>query len=102
MQSPLATHTARKQVLPAMWKTGKEARAIVDERGLAQVSDAGLIGETVDQVLSANGDMVERYLGGNEKVINAIFGRIMGALRGKGDPAIVRETLLERLENLKE
>ncbi len=94
--------TARKQVLPAMWETGKEARAIVDQRGLAQVSDAGLIGETVDQVFSANGDMVERYLGGNEKVINAIFGRIMGALRGKGDPAIVREILLERLENLKE
>ncbi len=94
--------TARKQVLPVMWETGREARAIVDERGLAQVSDAGLIGDTVDQVLSANGDMVERYLAGNEKVINAIFGRIMGALRGKGDPAIVREILLKRLESLKE
>ncbi|MCY3780915.1 MAG: Asp-tRNA(Asn)/Glu-tRNA(Gln) amidotransferase subunit GatB [Chloroflexi bacterium] len=95
-------NTARKQVLPAMWETGKEAREIVDEKGLAQVSDSNLIGEKVDKVLSANADMVERYLAGNDKVINAIFGRIMGELRGKGDPAIVREALLDRLENLKE
>ena len=95
-------NTARKQALPAMWETGKDAKDIIDERGLAQVSDANLIGETVDRVLSAHDDMVQRYLAGNDKVINAIFGRIMGELRGKGDPAIVREALLERLAILKE
>ena len=94
--------TARRQVLPVMWETGREARAIVDEQGLAQVTDAGLIGVSVDEALSANADMVERYLAGNDKVINAIFGRIMGALRGKGDPAIVREMLMERLESMKD
>ena len=94
--------TARKKVLPAMWDSGQEARAIVDAQGLAQVSDAGLIGEKVDKVLAANDDMVQRYLGGNDKVINAIFGRIMGELRGKGDPAVVRAALLERLQGMKE
>ena len=54
--------------------------------GLAQVSDEGLIGDTIEKVLSANDDMVQRFLAGNDKVINAIFGRIMGELRGKGDP----------------
>ena len=93
--------TARRQVLPEMWETGAEAREIVDEQGLAQVSDADLIGETVDKVCRENADMVERYLAGNEKVINAIFGRIMGELRGKGDPAVVRKTLLDRLGKLK-
>ncbi len=94
--------TARKQVLPAMWETGKQARTIVDERGLAQVSDANLIGEKVDQVLNANADMAQRYLAGNDKILNAIFGRIMGELRGKGDPAIVRSVLLDKLEDLKQ
>ncbi len=94
--------TARRQVLPAMWQTGKGARAIVDEKGLAQVSDASLIGEKVDKVLGANADLAQRYLEGNDKVINAIFGRIMGELRGKGDPAVVRQLLQDRLQCLKE
>ena len=93
--------TARKRVLPAMWETGKHARAIVDEQGLAQVSDTSLIGEAVDSVLRANDDMVQRYLAGNEKVVNAIFGRIMGELRGQGDPRAVRQILTERLARLK-
>ncbi len=94
--------TARKTVLPAMWETGKSAPAIVDEQGLAQVSDTALIAEAVDKVLRANGDMAQRYLDGNDKVVNAIFGRIMGELRGKGDPKVVRKLLNEKLLRLKD
>ena len=94
--------TARRKVLPAMWETGKSARAIVDEQGLAQVSDAGVVGSAVEKVLAANGDMAARYLAGNDKVINAIFGRIMGELRGKGDPAVVRAALMQQLERMRE
>ncbi|MDE2637505.1 MAG: Asp-tRNA(Asn)/Glu-tRNA(Gln) amidotransferase subunit GatB [Chloroflexota bacterium] len=93
--------TARKKVLPEMWKTGKDARAIVDEGGLAQISDASVIEASADKVLAANGDMVERYLGGNEKVLNALFGKIMGEMRGKGDPAVVRRVLLDKLGDMK-
>ncbi len=92
--------TARKQVLPEMWMSGKDARQIVDERGLAQVSDAALIGDIVDKVLADNDELVARYLAGNDKVINALFGRIMGALRGKGDPAVVRRALTEKLAEM--
>ena len=92
--------TARKTVLPEMWSSGKDARAIVEERGLAQVSDDAVIGDAVDQALADNPDLVARYLAGNDKVINAIFGRIMGALRGKGDPAVVRRILTEKLAQL--
>lgn len=94
--------TARKTVLPAMWETGKDARAIVDEGGLAQVSDTSLIADAVDKVLRANDDMVQRYLDGNDKVMNAIFGRIMGELRGKGDPKVVRELLSAKLLSLRD
>ena len=92
--------TARKQVLPEMWTSGKDARQIVDERGLAQVSDADLIGDIVEVVLADNDELVARYLAGNDKVINALFGRIMGALRGKGDPAVVRRALTEKLAEM--
>ncbi|MCY4145684.1 MAG: Asp-tRNA(Asn)/Glu-tRNA(Gln) amidotransferase subunit GatB [Chloroflexi bacterium] len=92
--------TARKQVLPEMWTSGKHARQIVEERGLAQVSDAAVIGDIVAKALADNEELVARYLAGNEKVINALFGRIMGALRGKGDPAVVRRVLTEKLAKL--
>ena len=93
--------TARKKVLPEMWKTGKHARAIVDAGGLAQISDTFVIEASADKVLAQNDDMVQRYLGGNEKVLNALFGKIMGELRGKGDPAVVRRVLLDKLENIR-
>ena len=94
--------TARKQVLPAMWETGQDARTIVDDGGLAQVSDTALIGDAVERVLRANADMVQRYLDGNDKVVNAIFGRIMGELRGKGDPKVVRQLLTDKLAELRD
>ena len=92
--------TARKKVLPEMWSSGKSARAIVDEKGLAQVSDPAIIEASVDKVLAANDDMVQRYLGGNQKVMNALFGKIMGELRGKGDPSLVRRVLLDKLKQM--
>ncbi len=94
--------TARKTVLPEMWQSGADAQAIVDRKDLAQISDPDMIGGIVDKVLGANADMVGRWLAGNDKVINAIFGRIMGEMRGKGDPAIVRRILQERLNKRKE
>ena len=93
-------NTARKKVLPEMWRGGKSAKAIVEAQNLAQVSDAGVIGAAVDKVMAENDDMVQRLLGGNKKVMNALFGKIMGELRGKADPRIVREHLQSTLDSL--
>jgi len=93
--------TARKKVLPEMWDKGSNAAEIVEKQGLAQISDEGVIAEKVQEVMDSNADMVQKYLEGNEKVINAIFGKAMGALRGKGDPGVVRKVLQEKLETLK-
>ena len=100
-QGTINQSTARKQVLPQMWSTGADARDIVEDRGLAQISDPAAIEASVDKVLAENDDLLQRYLGGNEKVLNALFGKIMGAMRGKADPAIVRRVLLDKLEGMK-
>jgi len=91
-------NTARKKVLPVMWDEGKDAQAIVDEKGLAQISDPAIIEEKVNEAMVQNEDMVQRYIDGNDKVINAIFGKAMGALRGKGDPKVVRQILQQKLD----
>ncbi|QPC82326.1 Asp-tRNA(Asn)/Glu-tRNA(Gln) amidotransferase subunit GatB [Phototrophicus methaneseepsis] len=93
--------TARKDVLPLMLESGQDANTIVQEKGLAQISDPTLIADKVQEAIDGNADMVAKYLDGNEKVINALFGRTMGALKGKGDPAVVRQVLLEKLQAMK-
>ena len=50
--------------------------------------------------MSQNDEMVQKLLAGNKKVMNALFGKIMGELRGKADPGIVRKILQEKLEHL--
>lgn len=91
---------ARKTVLPIMWAEGKAAQAIIDDEGLAQVSDSNIISEKVQEAIDANPDMVQKYLDGNENVINAIFGRVMGLLRGQGDPSVVRQVLMDKLKSM--
>ncbi len=80
-------------VLEAMWDSGADPSAIVEERGLAQVSDSGLIDSTVQQVLADNAAMVQRYLDGEDKLFGALMGQCMKALKGQGNPAVVREAL---------
>ena len=92
--------TARKKVLDEMWSSGRNAQIIVRENGLAQISDPTIIEEAVVKVMSQNDDMVQKLLAGNIKVMNALFGKIMGELRGKADPGIVRKILQEKLERL--
>ena len=87
-------------VLEEMWQSGADPAKIVAEKGLAQVSDTSLIDDTVAQVLAGNDAMVQRYLGGEDKLFGALMGQCMKALKGKGNPQVVREALQKRLETL--
>ncbi|MCS6836931.1 MAG: Asp-tRNA(Asn)/Glu-tRNA(Gln) amidotransferase subunit GatB [Anaerolineae bacterium] len=90
--------TARKEVLPILWAEGGDPAQIVEARGLAQVSDPDLIGRVLDEVLAADDDAVRSYLSGKEQAANALFGQAMKQLKGKGDPAVVRQLLTEKLQ----
>ncbi|MCY3718565.1 MAG: Asp-tRNA(Asn)/Glu-tRNA(Gln) amidotransferase subunit GatB [Anaerolineaceae bacterium] len=85
-------------VLEAMWESGADPQQIVRERGLAQISDSDVIEETVDQVLAQQPQLVERYRAGETKLLGALMGQAMKALRGQGNPAAVRQTLQQRLD----
>ena len=71
--------------------------AYVAAHGLAQVSDAGLVAQVVEQVLSANEKSVADYRSGKEKAFGFLVGQVMRQLRGQAAPAVVRQVLLEQL-----
>src|SRR5690606_5927873 len=86
-------------VLAKMWDSGEKASVIVEREGLAQVSDTSAIAAVVDQVIGENPDLVQKYLDGNEKMLQALFGPVMKAMKGKGNPQTIREILQERLDS---
>lgn len=91
------SNNAAKQVFEAMWSGEGEADAIIEAKGLKQVSDAGAIEAIIDEVLAANAAMVEEFKAGKEKAFNALVGQAMKASKGKANPAQVNEMLKKKL-----
>ncbi len=86
-----------KDVFEAMVETGEEAAAIVEARGLRQVTDTGAIDAAVERVLAANPDKLAEFVGGKDKLFGFFVGQVMKAMAGKGNPALVNEALRRRL-----
>jgi aspartyl-tRNA(Asn)/glutamyl-tRNA(Gln) amidotransferase subunit B len=87
-----------KDVFEAMVETGQPPGAIVEARGLRQVTDTGAIDAAVEQVIAANPDKLEQYRGGKDKLFGFFVGQVMKAMAGKGNPALVNEALKQRLD----
>jgi len=87
-----------KEVFDAMWEGGGSADALIEQRGLKQISDGGEIEAMVDAVLAANPKSVAEFRSGKDKAFNALVGQVMKAARGKANPAQVNEVLKRRLE----
>ena len=86
-----------KDVLVEMFATGKSAGAIVEERGLVQVSDTGEIDRIIDEIIAANPNQLGQYRSGKEALFGFFVGQIMKASKGKANPKIVNERLKEKL-----
>ena len=87
-----------KDVFAALWSgEGASADAIIEARGLRQISDAGAIEKLIDEVLAANSRSVEEFKAGKEKAFNALVGQAMKATKGKANPQQVNEILRRRL-----
>jgi aspartyl-tRNA(Asn)/glutamyl-tRNA(Gln) amidotransferase subunit B len=86
-----------KDVFEAMVETGDDPAAIVEQKGLRQVTDSSAIDAAVAAVLAANGDKVAEYKGGRDKLFGFFVGQVMKAMAGKGNPALVNEALKRAL-----
>ncbi|HEY8962906.1 MAG TPA: Asp-tRNA(Asn)/Glu-tRNA(Gln) amidotransferase subunit GatB [Alphaproteobacteria bacterium] len=86
-----------KDVFAEMMASGKDAAAIVEEKGLKQVTDTGAIEKIVDDVIAANPDNVAAYKGGKDKLFGFFVGQVMKASQGKANPDIVNELLKKKL-----
>ena len=86
-----------KDVLDAMMESGKDADTIIEEKGLKQVSDTGVIDAMIQEVLDANPEQVEAYKGGQERLFGFFVGQVMKASKGKANPALVNQRLKKYL-----
>jgi aspartyl-tRNA(Asn)/glutamyl-tRNA(Gln) amidotransferase subunit B len=86
-----------KEVFDAMWAGEGDADAIIERKGLRQISDAGALEAIVAEVLAANPRQVEDYRAGREKAFNSLVGQVMKATKGKANPAQVNELLRRKL-----
>jgi aspartyl-tRNA(Asn)/glutamyl-tRNA(Gln) amidotransferase subunit B len=88
---------AAKAVLEEMFRTGKRASEIITEKKLSQISDAGEIREVVKQVIANNTGAVADYASGKQQALTFIIGQVMKATRGRANPGVVREIIIEEL-----
>ncbi len=92
------TASTAKKVLAEVFETGRAPEEIVRERGLAQISDVEALSRVVDEVIAANPKAVADYLAGKEPVLRFLVGQVMKATRGKANPKLANELLLEKLK----
>jgi aspartyl-tRNA(Asn)/glutamyl-tRNA(Gln) amidotransferase subunit B len=86
-----------KDVFAEMFANGGDAAAIVEAKGLRQVTDVSAIEVIVDAVIAANPDNVAAYKGGKDKLFGFFVGQVMKNSGGKANPDIVNELLKKKL-----
>ena len=86
-----------KEVFNCMWTGEGDVDAIIERRGLKQVSDASAIEKIVDEVLAANQKSVDEFKSGKEKAFQSLVGQVMKASKGKANPSQVNEILKAKL-----
>ncbi|MDD2914246.1 MAG: Asp-tRNA(Asn)/Glu-tRNA(Gln) amidotransferase subunit GatB [Gallionella sp.] len=91
------SNSGAKEVFRTLWAEGGKADAIIEAKGLKQVSDSGAIEALVDEIIAANADKVAEYRSGKDKLFGFFVGLAMKASKGKANPAQLNEILLQKL-----
>ncbi len=86
-----------KEVFEAMWSEGLAADAIIESKGLKQITDAGAIESVIDAVIAANPRQLADYRAGKDKLFGFFVGQAMKATGGKANPAQLNEILKRKL-----
>lgn len=86
-----------KEILPEMAASGESPQALVEKKGLAQISDTAELEDAIEKVIKANDKSVSAYKGGKKNALAYLIGQIMKDTRGKANPKIVNEILINKL-----
>ncbi len=87
-----------KEILPEMLEKGGSAKALVDSKGLTQISDPAAIEAMIDEVMTANPDKVEQFRAGKTKLQGFFIGQLMQKSGGRVDPKLTNEILSKKLK----
>ena len=99
VEAKTISSSAAQQVFAEMFETGKSPSAIVQEKGLAQVSDTGAIEKFCDDAIAANPNSVADYKSGKVAALNFLKGQVMKLSKGKANPNLVGEILERKLKS---
>ncbi len=92
------SNNGARQVFDALWAgAAADVDALIEAKGLTQMSDSGALEAIVDQVIAANARSVEEFRAGKDKAFNALVGQVMKASRGKANPTLASELLKRKL-----
>jgi aspartyl-tRNA(Asn)/glutamyl-tRNA(Gln) amidotransferase subunit B len=92
------SNSGARQVFDTLWSEGGgDVDAVIDAKGLKQMSDSGALEAIVDEVIAANARSVDEYRAGKDKAFNALVGQVMKASRGKANPAEATALLKRKL-----
>jgi len=98
VEAKTISNSAAQQVFAEMFESGKAPAVIVQEKGLAQVSDTGAIEKFCDEAIAANPNPVADYKAGKVAALNSLKGQVMKLSKGKANPALVGEILERKLK----
>ena len=87
-----------KDVFEALWAGEGDADAIIEKRGLRQITDTSAIEKVIDDVIAANPEQLAQYRAGKDKLFGFFVGQVMKASKGKANPQQVNDVLLEKLK----
>ena len=86
-----------KEVFEAMWAEGLEADAVIESRGLKQITDPAAIGAVIDEIIAANPKQLADYRSGKDKLFGFFVGQTMKATGGKANPVLLNDLLKQKL-----
>lgn len=90
-----------KQVLPELLEKGGKIEALIQEKGLVQISDTGELDRVIDEIIKANPQGIEDYRAGKTKIVGFYVGQVMKETKGKANPGLLNTMIVEKLEKLK-
>ena len=86
-----------KDVFEEMFQSSKEAKEIIEEKGLKQISNEDDIEKLVEKIISENESQVKQFKEGNNKVLGWFVGQIMKLTKGQANPGIVNKIIMKKL-----